>query len=547
MARPPALSFKSLLITIGRKSMGKTSGKASNHRDDLEGSIQDPMVDLRGYSPLPVRYELRYMVLRKLRAGEDPLPDIDGREETKRDVILSVLSCSHPYLVSREGTGKTRLAEALAKLLPPAPKVRGCPYNCDPKWPRDWLCPRCREAEDPAEEFGVEFISGRERFSRIQGNEYTNEAKILGVKDIQAIVQGENPSDPKVFIGTGILRGNRGIVCVDELPAIPTKVQVLFHPILQEGKIILEEYNWERPIDIFFIATGNPSGFAHVNRIPEPLLDRLEMIPMDLPEEPVEREIMLKERLRIQNGFFKERRGEEEKRASWIDPKAIGRMAVAPWWIIDVINKTSRYTRQCPNIERGASIRGSIKALDHTISMAEMRDRRVCTLEDAAKGLKLALRGRIRLNPDLVGFEEDPRLTMAKHDMAVEDIMWYAIRDVGVAILTGLGEEFDREALGEELEHLLTMGSSLLECLDEHPKAYEAISWIDQIAYQRRTDGEEGLEALSTGMPERSNRKALEEYRFSALELLADTLITLGVLNPLPPEADIFTPKRMET
>lgn len=88
--------------------------------------------------------------------------------------------------------------------------MRGCPYNCDPKWPRDWLCPRCREAEDPAEELGVELISGRERYSRIQGNEYTNEAKILGVKDIQAIVQGENPLDPKVFIGTGILRGNRG-------------------------------------------------------------------------------------------------------------------------------------------------------------------------------------------------------------------------------------------------------------------------------------------------------------------------------------------------
>ncbi|MBS7638732.1 AAA family ATPase, partial [Candidatus Bathyarchaeota archaeon] len=294
---------------------------------------------------------------------------------------------------------------------------------CDPKWPRDWLCPRCREAEDPAEEFGVELISGRERYSRIQGNEYTNEAKILGVKDIQAIVQGENPSDPRVFIGTGILRGNRGIVCVDELPAIPTKVQVLLHPILQEGKIILEEYNWERPVDIFFIATGNPSGFAHVNRIPEPLLDRLEMIPMDLPEESVEREIMLKERLRIQGGFFKDLRDEKEKKPSWIDLKTVRRGAVAPWWIIDVINKTSRYTRQCPNIERGASIRGSIKALDHTISSAEMRNRTVCTLEDAAKGLKLALRGRIRLNPDLIGFEEEPRLTMAKHDMAVEDIM----------------------------------------------------------------------------------------------------------------------------
>ena len=88
--------------------------------------------DLESSQPLPVRYELRYVMLKKLQAGEDPLPDIDGREETKRDVIRAVLSCSHPYLVSREGTGKTRLAESLAKLLPPRPQGEGLPLQLRP-------------------------------------------------------------------------------------------------------------------------------------------------------------------------------------------------------------------------------------------------------------------------------------------------------------------------------------------------------------------------------------------------------------------------------
>ncbi|MBS7638733.1 hypothetical protein KEJ49_07655, partial [Candidatus Bathyarchaeota archaeon] len=118
--------------------------------------------------------------------------------------------------------------------------------------------------------------------------------------------------------------------------------------------------------------------------------------------------------------------------------------------------------------------------------------------------------------------------------------------DVGIAILMGLGEGFDRMALGEELEHILTEGSSLLEALGDHPRASEAVSWMDQMAYQRRTDGEEGLEALLMSTPEKSNEEALEEYRLSALELLANTLIALGILSPLPPEARIFTPKRME-
>ncbi|RLI10340.1 hypothetical protein DRO42_01635 [Candidatus Bathyarchaeota archaeon] len=502
--------------------------------------------DLEEHQPLPVRYELRYMMLKKLQAGEDPLPDIDGREETKRDVIRAVLSCGHPYLVSREGTGKTRLAESLAKLLPPVPKVKGCPYNCDPKWPREWLCPRCRESEDPAEEFGVEFISGKERYSRIQGNEYTNEAKILGVKDIQAIVQGESPTDPRVFIGTGVLRGNRGVVCVDELPAIPTKVQVLFHPMLQEGKIILEEYSWERPIDLFFIATGNPTGFAHVNRIPEPLLDRLELIPMGLPDEPVEREIMFKERFRVYDDFFQEREQSAAAAPLSIKPAALRRRVAAPWWIVDIINKTSRYTRNCPNIDRGASIRGSIKALDHTYSSTEMRNGRVSNLADAASGLKLALRGRIRLRADLIGFDERPSEFMSKHNLVVEDVMWYAVRDVGTRVLLGLGDDLDREALAAEVDHLLSMDGGVLDSLPLHPLVSEAVRWMDEAAPREGPRGVEGLGDLLRTDPDRVDPTVLEEYRLSAVELLANTLLAVGAVDAFVDQQRIFVPKRMD-
>ncbi len=39
--------------------------------------------NLDSYRPMPVSYELRYMMLKKIKAGEDPLPGIEGREETK--------------------------------------------------------------------------------------------------------------------------------------------------------------------------------------------------------------------------------------------------------------------------------------------------------------------------------------------------------------------------------------------------------------------------------------------------------------------------------
>ena len=490
---------------------------------------------------MPIRYELRYVMLRKIKDGNDPFPDIQGREKTKRDLIRAVLSNSHPYLVSREGTGKTRLAESLAKLLPPVPKVKGCPYNCDPKWPPEWQCPSCREEKDP----NIEIITGKQRYSRIQGNEYTNEAKILGVKDIQAIVQGGSPTDPRAFIGTGILRGNRGVITVDELPAIPTKVQVLFHPMLQENKIILEEYAWERPIDIFFIATGNPTGFAHVNRIPEPLLDRLELIPMDLPEEPVEREIMFRERFNVYDKFFIEDVRETYQEPLYVTPESLKRKVIAPWWIVETIVKTTRYTRDCPNIDRGASIRGSIKALDHTYSTTEMRRGRVSNLKDAAEGLNLSLRGRIRLRADLIGFDESEASLMNQTARVIEDVFWYAIRDVGEFVLVGL--ENDQKELTLEIVEIFRKGGKILDNLESYPILFNALYLMHELGPEGAENKEYNPNEQLNNITECMEPETLEEYWFSALELIFNTLIAKELLKTPPGMTDFYIAQRIES
>ena len=157
--------------------------------------------DLENYQPLSVIWHLRSAILTRLRNGEDVLPDIDGRQETKSDLMRAVLSGSHPYLISEEGTGKTRLARSLSRLLPPVPAIKGCAYHDDPKWENYYLCNRCQDAKNPVEKYGIEFIPGELRFSRVQGNEYTNEAKILGLKDIQAIAQGKIEDNPAETFG----------------------------------------------------------------------------------------------------------------------------------------------------------------------------------------------------------------------------------------------------------------------------------------------------------------------------------------------------------
>lgn len=466
--------------------------------------------NLSSYKPVPVKYQLRNAILSCIQSGVDPLGDIQGRGEAKADLLRALLSGANPFLISREGTGKTRLANSIAKLLPPVPSIKGCPYHDDPFWPKEWLCPRCRGVEDPINEFGVEIIDGMDRFSRIQGNEYTNYAKILGLKDIEAIRDGISPTDPRSFTGTGVFRGNRGIVFVDELPSIPTNVQVLFHPILEEGIVVLDEYNLHHPVDIILIATGNPEGFAHVNRVPRPLLDRLEMIHLGMPDEDVERLIVIRERFEPKEDYFRR----EETRHNHPDMNITSefsrnRIAV-PWWVLDLIVKTVGYTRTCKNFESGASIRGGIKALDHAISSAEMRGARVVRLADATKGLKLALRGRTTIIPDLIGFEEDEGVIFKRIDRVIEDLVRFALTRIA----------------DETLNHLAIDPMTLKEAVINGDPGVRLSKRVKEMG--------EGVGEVDPGS---------SEWKYALIEFLANILALKGVLSENEVSKRFFVPQ----
>ena len=472
------------------------------------------VVDLESYQPLPVVYQLRYSILQKSRKGEDPLPDIQGREEVKKDVLRALLSGAHPYLVSEEGTGKTRLARSLTRLLPPIPIIRGCPYNDDPKWPSDLLCPRCQASINPQEEYGIELIPGERRFSRIQGNEYTNEAKLLGLKDLQAIVQGKSPADPQAFLGTGVFRANRGLLFIDELPAIKTKVQVLLHPILEEKKAILEEYKWEHHLDLIVIATGNPEGFSHVNEVPRPLLDRLELIYMGLPEEAIEREIMLKERFKVKDDYYSNIW--QDGIVSYPSLKELERKVIAPWWIIFLVNGAVRHSRICGWLDKKASIRGSTRALDHTYASVELENRKVANLTDAYLGLKLALRGRIGLRADLIDFD-NPKESFGKTNRVIEDLLWNALEDLDFHF------EVEEEKFQDDIISLLSDGlNNVTEKLGQYTELNNVVEKMRKAARDKVSDDLNEAEKKLFCHPGNSSKQVFEEYNRSAVETIVN-------------------------
>ncbi|MBI4285175.1 MAG: AAA family ATPase [Chloroflexi bacterium] len=481
-------------------------------------------------------HQLRAMILRRVRAGLPVLPEIDGREDTKADVVRALLSGHSPYLVSEEGTGKTRLARSLSRILPAVPVIRGCPYHDDPKWPAELLCPRCRESEDPVRDFGIELLPGPKRFSRIQGNEYTNEAKLLGVKDIQAIARGGSPSDPRIFTGTGVFRANRGILFIDELPVIRTKVQVLLHPILEEKKAILEEYGWEQPLDLVVIATGNPKGFSHVNDIPRPLQDRLEYIHMDLPSEDIEKQILHKERF---TSLAVPERNAVSSEDFYISPDEVKRTAAVPWWITDLITKAVRWGRACPHLESRPSVRATVHALDHTCASVEMENRHVADVRHAYHGLKLALRGRMQVRADLKDFD-NPGKDFALRDRLVADFMWNVLEDMWAE--GGLLSGCDRQKAGAELAFLLVSGGIdesrgrvPTDLLNQHDEIRGIIGKMCSRGREEASSPLESERKLYTS----TEKDIVEERGYSALEMLVNLFAHSGTVR-LPEKSGIF-------
>jgi hypothetical protein len=220
------------------------------------------------------------------------------------------------------------------------------------------------------------------------------------------------------------------------------------------------------------------------------------------------------------------------------------RRLAAPWWIVDVLLKTARYTRDCPNIDRGASIRGSIKALDHTYSTTEMRGGRVSSLGDAAEGLQLALRGRVRLRADLIGLDDRESEQMNQTARVVDDVLWYAVRDVGERILTGLEES---RALTKEVLELLTKEGALPKSLESYPMFADVLEWMNEAGSEELEHLVSDLEDQLRGDVAGANPRDVEEYRRSALEILGNAFLAKESIRSLPDIEGLYIPKRMET
>jgi len=140
-----------------------------------------------------------------------PFTAIVGQEEMKLSLILNVIDplIGGVLIMGHRGTGKSTAVRALAELLPPIFRVKGCLYGCDPDQPTA-LCTDCSVR-----------LNGRRQLPREQGVVPVidlplgaTEDRICGTLDIErALLEGVRAFEPGL-----LARANRGFLYIEACP-----------------------------------------------------------------------------------------------------------------------------------------------------------------------------------------------------------------------------------------------------------------------------------------------------------------------------------------
>lgn len=312
-----------------------------------------------GHRYVPVRDEIRLNLLHKLERGERPetiFPGIVGYDDTVIPQIENaVLSRHHFILLGLRGQAKTRILRSLVALLDPwTPVIPGCPLNSHP------LRPLSKQAKRMAAEYGaelpVEWLPASERYREKLATPDVTVADLVGdVDPIKAAARKLELSDEEVIQYGIIPRTNRGIFGINELPDLPTRIQVALFNILEEEDVQIRSFPVRLPLDVLLVFTANPEDYTNRGNIITPLRDRIpSQIHTHYP-------LTLEHGIRITS------------QEAWTERE--GPPVRIPRWLREVIEETAIQARTSAFVDQnsGVSARLTIALLENTISNAERR------------------------------------------------------------------------------------------------------------------------------------------------------------------------------
>ncbi|HMZ62318.1 MAG TPA: hypothetical protein PL048_26335, partial [Leptospiraceae bacterium] len=189
-----------------------------------------------GYAERPVKREIAFNLLTKLKKKEKIFQGIHGYEETVIPQLVNAILAGHNIaLLGEKGQAKSRIMRSLTDLLD-----EYIPVLRDTEIPESPFHPITGKAKEilwrEGDNAGIKWIHRSERY----GERLAPGAKIadiIGDIDPSKIIGGEAlSSEGAIFFGI-LPKMNRGIFAVNELPDLDYLVQVSLFNILEENDI----------------------------------------------------------------------------------------------------------------------------------------------------------------------------------------------------------------------------------------------------------------------------------------------------------------------
>ncbi|MFG0319872.1 MAG: magnesium chelatase [Planctomycetota bacterium JB042] len=311
-----------------------------------------------GATPVSVRDELRTNLLARLERSDPLFPGVIGFDETVVPQIVNAILSRHDFiLLGLRGQAKTRLLRSLTALLDEAtPVVPGCPLNSHPLAPIGRFARR-RVAEE-GDDLEIGWIPREERYREKLATPDITIADLIGdVDPIKAATRRLDLDDEEVIHYGLVPRTNRGIFGLNELPDLPTRIQVGLLNILEEKDVQIRGFPIRLPVDVLLAFTANPEDYTNRGSIITPLRDRIEsQIHTHYP-------LTLEEGIRI------------TRQEAWLDRGDGAPPVTIPAWFEEIVEETAVQARTSSFVDQnsGVSARMTIALAENLVSNAERR------------------------------------------------------------------------------------------------------------------------------------------------------------------------------
>ncbi|MCI0487374.1 MAG: ATP-binding protein [Blastocatellia bacterium] len=345
-----------------------------------------------------------------------PFSAIVGQEEMKLALLLSVID---PYIggviiMGHRGTAKSTAVRALADLLPPLVKVKGCLYGCDPDRPVEY-CHDCAAAEETRRQLTrlrvgdtetrrksslpasprLPFPASVKRLPRERGPVPVvdlplgaTEDRVCGTLDIErALVEGVKAFEPGL-----LARANRGFLYIDEVNLLDDHLVDVLLDAAASGRNTVERegISVSHPARFVLVGSGNPEE----GDLRPQLLDRFGLYTqittitdIDLRVEIVER----RERFERDPEGFREEYGPEQhglRRRLSRAKKAYSKVEIARELL-------RRIAELCLSLEVDGH-RGELTITRAARALAAFEGRARASVEDVRRVAVMSLRHRLR-------------------------------------------------------------------------------------------------------------------------------------------------------